>query len=219
MTSIAVIVPTISRPELSACLFSVVPQLQPGDRLDVVCDNPDRFTFVSDLVRETEHDSLATLRCYPTPRLGCYGHASRNVALDHLAELEHKPDWVWSLDDDDVATFEALDTIRAAVDSGRAPWYVFSMRGGAGSHFNGVVVPATGGGIRRGEIGTPMIIWPRSARARFGTKLLPGHYDFGPAEPGYFGDWEFATRLRDELGKPEWRPEVVAEIRPVPVGA
>src|SRR3989442_1431268 len=144
MTSLAVIVPTLGRESLTAGLAALVPQLTPGDRLDVVCDNPDRFTTASDMVRALEHDGLAPIRCYPTSRLGCYGHASRNVALDHLAELEERPDWVYSVDDDDVVVFGALDMIRAAVDSGRAPWYVFRMVGGAASHFPGLVVPATG---------------------------------------------------------------------------
>ncbi len=214
MTRIAVVVPTIGRPELIDTLESLAPQLADGDRVMVACDNLRRYDFCSEAVGVSREESAdgATWRCYPLnppdAPLGHYGHPARNVMLDLLVGLEHGVDWVWSIDDDDVATFGALDMIRAACSSGDHPWYVFRMKGGAGSHFAGVSVPTMGNVLGKGNVGTPMIVFPTEATARFGLDAVDGH------EPGYFGDWQLAVALQQELGAPGWVEAVVAEIRP-----
>lgn len=216
MTRLAVIVPTTGqRRSLSATLDSLVPQLEHGDRCMVICDDLSRYDFCSEAVgfaREAGADGVMW-RCYPNrEQPGFYGHASRNIALNILEDLEDGPDWVWSLDDDDVATFGAVDMIRSAIASGEAQWYVFRMRGGAGSHFPGVVVPTLGPRLLRGNVGTPMMVFPVCS-SRFGSAEMENM----PA--GYFGDYQQAQGLLLELGEPQWQPEIVAEIRPVEAGA
>jgi hypothetical protein len=118
------------------------------------------------------------------------------------------------LDDDDVATFGALDMIRSACGSGAAPWYVFRMRGGDGSHFPGLVVPTMGDVILQGNVGTPMIVFPSRCESRFGVNATDGEHG-----SGYFGDYLMAASLQLELGDPGWRSEVVCEVRPAEVEA
>ncbi len=208
MTSLAILIPTVGRESLRACLESLADQMRRDDRVLVLCDEPTRYDYVTDLVYEIRSDVYGIWRSYYSEQqLGFYGHAQRNRALAYLPMVERPPDLVWSLDDDDVATPDALAAIRDAYTSHAAPWYVFRMVGGAHSHFNGLVVPATGGGIRIGEIGTPMIVAPLCA-ARFGVDAFP---------PGYFGDFSYACELEDLLGPPAWKPEIVAEIRPTAV--
>lgn len=210
MTRLSVIVPTIGRLSLAATLNSLAPQLRKGDRVDVVCDNPERYKSVSGLVTHFRDAAPEpTWRCWPTPEpLGCYGHPARNMALDLLEKLEDAPSTVWSLDDDDQATFGSVDFIRHAIQSFNAPWYVFKMKGGAGSHFPDVVVPTMGPILSRGNIGTPMLVWSLGT-SRFGVDVYDGHDD------GYFGDFQMVEALDKEFGSPLWMDNVVAEIRPV----
>ncbi len=218
MTAIAIIVPTIGRPELARCLASRQPQLMRGERVMVVCDEPTKYNFAAGITSEmrgrTDSVGDVTWRCYPTHgRLGAYGHPARNQMLDLLSALDFGPKWAWSCDDDDEPTFGALDFIRSAIESGNAPWYVFAMRGGATSHFPGIVVPTQGPSIRPGNVGTPMLVFP-VCTARFGVGPLEASALPRAAEPGYFGDYMLAVALQRELGAPEWLPQVVAEIRP-----
>ncbi len=222
MTSIGVVIPSVGRETLLDTLASVAEQLQPGDRATVVCDAPGAYDFCSsavDLARTMSFNGV-TWRCFPSydnslvftdefvGSLGCFGHPARNLGLDLFASLDVAPDWCWSLDDDDVATFGALDMVRSACSSGDAGWYVFRMRGGAGSHFPNVTVPTMGDRVATGNVGTPMIVFPVTAKARFGVAAI---HD---ASEGYFGDYEMAVSLQQELGRPAWIAATVAEIRP-----
>ncbi len=170
--------------------------------------------------REQSHPETIW-RTLPSPHdepSGGFGHPARNRVLDYLQTLQTRPAWCWSLDDDDVATFGALDMIRGAIEANQAAdWYVFRMRGGSDSHFAGTTIPAVGNQIKIGHVGTPMLVFPTSCTARFGT----GHVDsFPPDMPdGYFGDWEMARDLRAELGNPEWVAQTVCEVRPGKVEA
>lgn len=216
MTAICVIIPTIGRSTLADLLDSISPQMQAGDRVMVAYDAPDRFDFCQesvDIARKESEDGV-TWRCYPPSHVagGHYGHVARNRMLDLLADLEDAPEWVWSIDDDDCATFGAVDMIRSAIESEQAPWYVFRMRGGESSHFAGLVVPLMGQTLQRGNVGTPMIVFPVGG-ARFGVGEFDGH------AAGYFGDYEMALALDAELGDPAWMEPTVAVIRPVAVGA
>lgn len=214
MTALSVIIPTIGRRSLSDTLESLAPQMQENDRVMVVVDDLARYDFCSEAVnfaREASDPGVAW-RCLPNHgQGGHYGHPARNAALDLLCELEERPEWCWSIDDDDIATFGAVDMIRSAIDSREGAWYVFKMRGGVGSHFPNVTVPALGPQLLRGNVGTPMLVWPLG-RSRFGVN---GEWDGMPA--GYFGDFEMSHWLLLEFGEPAWREETVAEIRPVAV--
>ena len=114
--------------------------------------------------------------------------------------------------------------MRRAIDSFPGSWFVFGMRGGPNSHFSGVTVPTFGHEIRPGNVGTPMILWPNCS-ARWGTSktvewerggFASSSGTFGEKElmEGYFGDYQFAVALQQELGDPIWIDHVVAEIRP-----
>jgi hypothetical protein len=216
--SLAIIVPTTGRLSLAFTLASLAAQTQDRDRVLVMCDDPLQYDTAQTCVETIRADAKGCWCCYPSnENLGHYGHPQRNRVLDLLENLDDAPAWVWSLDDDDVATFGALDMIRGAVTSGEAAWYVFRMVGGDNSHFPGLVVPAAGPKFARGNVGTPMIVAPAVCAARFGTGIDMGH---GPDRgAGYFGDWEFAEALADELGAPQHRDEIVAEIRPALVTA
>lgn len=220
MTALTVIIPTIGRRSLAATIESFAPQLQPGDRVQVACDDHERYDFCCQAVqfgRDASHEETIW-RCYLAgdEPLGRFGHPARNEAIDFLATLNDRPSWCWTLDDDDVATFGALDMIRAAVETGAAKWYVFRMRGGEGSLFPGVTVPVQNV-LRMGNVGTPMMVFPTSTRSRFGLGKVAA---FGVDQPeGYFGDWAMASALRDEYGAPVWVNTTVAEIRPEKVEA
>jgi Glycosyl transferase family 2 len=218
LTGIAVIVPTIGRPELANCLAALAKQTTDDDRVMVMCDIPLRHPWCSALVEGIRKTGAkGRWRVLPGALNGHYGHPLRNKAIGHLQELERRPDWVWSLDDDDVPTPDALATLREAVESGEGDWYVFQMVGGGQSHFAGVTIPNRGEYVIVGNVGTPMIVFPTTATSRFGTAP---RQDLGRSwDGGYFGDLEMAVALRDELGDPAWVDAVVAEIRPSPVVA
>ena len=213
--ALAVVVPTIGRPEAAACLSALADQTTAEDRVLVVCDRPRRFDWVSLLVEGIRRQGAqGRWTVWSRDNTGHYGHVARNEALDHLAALDDGPAWMWSCDDDDLPAPDALARIRVAAESDEAEWYLFQMRGGGASPFANVTIPNRGEEILVGNIGTPMILAPVACEARFG---LSARREFGRTfEPGYFGDYEYAESLQQKLGDPVWVPHVVAEIRPDP---
>jgi len=225
VTRLAIIVPTAGdRPDqLRACLTAIAEQVEVGDRVTVVCDHYEAYDQAEAVLAEMRaRNETATWRFYPsanwpsgsvTPvQLGKYGHPSRNSALDAMAAMTDVPEWTLSIDDDDEYLPGAFGIVRTAIELGTAPWYVARMVGGGGSHFNGVTVPQMGDKIEPGNIGTPMMIFPTKAKARFGTGEHP---DWIPRTPaGYFGDFDLAEALREELGEPAWIPACIAAVRP-----
>ncbi len=217
---LAVLVPTVGRESLRALLEALVTQASPGDCVLVRVDDMRRYDFCAKIVSEAREAAAkgTVWRCYPNHAdgpLGACGHAGRNWLIEHLAGLEKRPNWTWSCDDDDRPSRDVLYRIRKAVSSGNAPWYLFSMKGGDGSHFPGRVVPDPKLGVRIGNVGTPCIVAPVSAKARWGLNALTLAGTEHPA--GYLGDGEFALALKDELGQPAFVDAVVAVIRPAPV--
>lgn len=213
MTTLAIVVPTVGRPELGSCLHELSEQVTAGDRVLVVCDRPRRYDWCHAVVEGLRRrNAPGRWTVWNRDSLGYFGHAARNEALTHFQQLEDPPDWVWSIDDDDRPTPGALDAIREACGSGAAGWYAFRMRGGPDSHYDGVVLPNRGEYVLLGNVGTPMIVHPVGVDARWGTG---SREEFGQVlEAGYLGDLDMAVSLRDELGDPEWVPTVVATVRP-----
>jgi hypothetical protein len=213
--SLAVIVPTIGRPELANLLSALAPQTTAADRVLVVCDRPRRYDWCCALVEGLrKQGAQGRWTTWDRDNLGHYGHAARNEALDFLASLEQRPDWVWSIDDDDLCAPDALDVIRAAVEGEEGGWYAFQMVGGEDSHFAGVTIPNRGHYVLAGNIGTPCIVTPVSCVSRFGLSVRK---DLGREwEPGYWGDLEMAVALRGEIGDPVWVERVIATVRPSP---
>jgi hypothetical protein len=186
VVGLTVIIPTVGRDSLAATLGSLTPQLSDEDDIMVVEDG------------ETQ--------------LGAYGHGARNWMLDRF-DLDWGGTHFWSIDDDDIAASDALNIIRTAIESFPGAWFIFQRIGGANSHYHGLKVPHTKHKVLPGNVGTPCIVWPASAEARWGTGAfaidgLPTH------NPGYFGDYEMAVALQKELGDPVWVDEVIAIIRP-----
>jgi hypothetical protein len=121
--------------------------------------------------------------------LGFWGHGVRN----HLLPIVYT-DLVWHLDDDDVAAPSALHAIRHSTGI----WTIFRMEFMAGHPANGIVCWREKV-LRKGDIGTPMVIAPPST-ARFDLE--------------YGGDFAYVQGLRDELGEPAWDETIIALIRP-----
>lgn len=208
MTRLAVVIPSTGRDSVRACIDSLLPQIG-DDYLYLALDRPD---VPDDLYQwlhydSTWRDNVAAMTC--TEALGQFGHPQRNRILHALSEdVTH----VWSLDDDDVALPGALDAIRSEVENAPLRWFAFQMRFGPGSHAPGIVCWRERV-VRLGDIGTPCIVMPASAKSRWGSLGVDQFgRDYGP---GYFGDFEMAKSLEAELGPPVWVPEVIAEIRPI----
>lgn len=187
MIPLAIIVPTIGRPSLSATLRSISLQCKEDDNVIVVSDG--HRPLARDIYQEwAPHDWWQYLELPPD---GNWGHGLRNQVMDALEPNTH----VVTIDDDDVYEDGALELFRAACCN--IP-VVFRMRFGRGHPADGLTVwrePE----VRYGDIGTPMILAP-VGRSRFGLE--------------YHGDFAYVSALVEEHGEPIWRPEVVAHIRP-----
>lgn len=219
MSGITVIIPTLGeRRSLYGTLLSLKAQTRHGDCVEVINDGTKGGELNSLVVEfsamgHTPGVWMAVGGSRKVPR-GSYGHSARNVVMDEWRFQEGRPShdsYLWSLDDDDIALPGALDAIRLAINENHGRWMIFNMIGGANSTFPDRVIPCAGPEIRVGNVGTPCIVWPASAKSRWGTRILEGEYD---QRPGYLGDFTFARDLQEELGDPVWVDTVIAEIRP-----
>lgn len=190
--SLTVVVATVGRKSLRATLDSFGPDLHPGDFVHICMDGR------SDGVRWVAHEMAdkywGKWFYHEGENLGFWGHAVRNQILPVCGT-----DLIWHLDDDDVAAPGALNAIRHS----EGAWTIFRMRFMKGHPASGVVCWRNKV-LRRGDIGTPMIVAPPS-NARFALE--------------YGGDFAYAEGLRKELGEPSWDERVIALIRPEEVGA
>lgn len=203
MTSIGVIIPTVGRESLSACVQSVATQAKEDDRVMVAVDTELPFDY---------QGVGSTWQRVPDAPLGMFGHAARNWIWDTIVADKLRINFLWSLDDDDVALPGALDAIHAATNANPGRWLAFKMLFGANSHAAGHTVwrePK----VELGNIGTPCIVMPVTAKSRWGALGVDPRTGWYGGE-GYFGDYQIARDLEAELGPPVWVPHVVAEIRP-----
>lgn len=200
--SLAIIIPTVGRPTLGNTLLSLAPQLQAGDHVVVAADMPDgrdrRYVraLVQTLVIEDERQfrGATWTFAFPSEPLGCWGHPSRNIALNMQLETTH----VCTIDDDDVYLPGALAVMREA--GCRDKPVVFKARWGAGHPAAGVVLwhfPE----VRAGNVATPMVVWPSGSAARFGHE--------------YTGDFDFYQGLEAEYGSLYWDEREIVEVRPI----
>jgi hypothetical protein len=123
---------------------------------------------------------------------GDYGHTSRNIGMT-VARNEY----CLHMDDDDIFCDGAFTTIRQRIMRTRKPVYIFKMIDGEG-HWTRWGVES----IYYGNVGTPMIVHRRVGAGTF--------------KPYHGGDQEFMSETVQLLGNPEWCPEVIAVIRPLP---
>ncbi len=211
---IGVIIPsTGERETLHACIDSVLAQLG-DDYLVLALDRPD---IPPDLHDWLHYDSAYrdNVIVITGPTRGQYGHPARNHAL-HLCPFScpDRATHVWSLDDDDVALPGALDAIREAAAANPDNWLAFKTRFGPGSHAAGITVWREQR-VQLGDIGTPCIVMPVTAKSRWGSLGVDQFgRDYGA---GYFGDFTLARDLEAELGPPVWCEETVCEVRPVAI--
>lgn len=189
---ITVIIPTLGRKTLPATIASIASQLNAEDAVVVVSEgsNQDVKNLVTHCANLYPHVDWTFTVAYG----GCWGHPNRNYVLDNHVYTSH----VWTLDDDDVATKNALSSLRAHMGD---PWTIFKMTFGEGHFANGVTCWREQK-IQAGDIGTPMLYAPIS-KARFGH--------------AYMGDLDYANALQAELGEPIWAEDVVCLVRPVKV--
>ena len=167
-----------------------------SDRISVIIPTLNRPTLEATLASCKDATQVVLM---PDPRgeEGAYGHGLRNRCLD---EGLATGDWLVSIDDDDEFLPGAFEAMRAAVAEHPGRWFIFKMTFGDGSHYPGVTVwdrPQ----VRVGNVGTPMILAPASAKSRWGVEGMTGLIG-EPREDGFLGDFVYAQRLREELGEP-----------------
>lgn len=184
--SLTVIVATTGRKTLRATLESFAGDLRREDAVHVCMDGRD--DLVRRLVAELDDRFFGRWYYHEGPNQGSWGHAVRNYILP-LVDTE----LVWHLDDDDVAAPGALSAIRSV-----KRWTIFRMTFMEGHPARGVTCWRRKE-VRRGDIGTPMIVAPPS-NARFSLE--------------YGGDFSYAEGLLNEYGEPDWDERVIAHIRP-----
>lgn len=142
-------------------------------------------------------DELLVLRRDGNP----FGNATRDEAIPRCAGSH-----LWWMDDDDIATDGALDTIRAAVELHPEAVHIFRMDCGDKSFWNGQEVTF-------GNVGGTMCVVP-NIPGKLGVWAHAGRFNAGLAD-GNGGDFHFLTGTLSLLGSdPIWHEEIIARIRP-----
>lgn len=188
--TITLIIPTVSRPALVRCLFSISEQdWQPGDEVILVGDGPQPRARAL-----WEHFQLpGHYREVPGPNRD-WGHTPRNLVMP-----EARGTHLMALDDDDLFLPHTILTVREALAACPDRPHMFKMEG----------IPCGGRvwkdrEVRHGNVGTPMFVVPTAGRR------------WAAYPPYYGGDHAF---IRDtlELWPPDalvWRDEVICHVRP-----
>lgn len=119
-----------------------------------------------------------------------WGHKARNQLMRAA-----RGDWLLFMDDDDMYTPGALDTVRGAVGLVGHP-HVFRMRYATGD------VLWTDREVRCGNVSTQMVVVPNvgDLLGRWGDR--------------YEGDFDFIAETCSNLGQPFWHEDVIALVRP-----
>jgi glycosyltransferase involved in cell wall biosynthesis len=181
---LAVIIPTIGRPTLERTIDSLRPQLTSDDTLLIAYDSDDTSKLEWIEAISDGFQRMWTRSQQP------YGHGAMNSVLDSLGFVAPWVTHTWRIDDDDVATPDALAVLRSCACS--QPVF-------ARMELSPGELIWVGPDLTEGNIGSPCILAPRSL-ARWGDR--------------YEGDYDYARALVDELGPPLWVDQVVAKIRP-----
>lgn len=190
--NLTLVIPTISRPSLLATLNSLRKQnWQEGDEILVVGDGP------QETARCIWEASGLPGRFLETPeQLGSWGHGVRNwVNTNRLA----KGDYVAALDDDDVWTPEALDTVRRTVAEAPSRPILFKMAVGT---LEGKKLWKDKN-LKVGNVGTPMLVAPNDP------------WKLGTWGTEYGGDGRFIIETCKHYPEgPVWHEGVLCVIRP-----
>lgn len=189
--SISLIIPTIARATLANTLRSL--KFQPwkgGDEIILVGDGP------QPIAREFASQFKLPLKYIETVKpLKFWGHGIRNWINENKIA---KGRYLAALDDDDIWCPNTLVEIRKAINETPGYPLIFKMDWTA----IGGKYLWTDKEIRRGNVGTPMLVCPNN------DKL--GRWGMGP----YSGDFDFIYQTCSMYSKVIWREEIVGVIRP-----
>jgi glycosyltransferase involved in cell wall biosynthesis len=182
--TLSIVIPTLGRPSLERTLESCAG----ADEVIVVLDTARGTTELP--CRLPENARLAV-----TDSFGVTGGHAGRVAGINLATGTH----LAFMDDDDIYTPGAIETIRAAACDRPVIFRIDHY-----AHGNLWRDPE----IRFGNVSTQMYLVPNDpARLGSWTPHVPGL-----PEPG--GDYTFIKETCEQMGEPVWREEIIARLRP-----
>ena len=197
--TLTVVVPTIGRVTLARTLLSLKHQKWiPGDQVLVVGDG--RVPTAEETC-QLLLPTMPVLRYLETPRnLGVFGHGVRNWVNDHLlVRTTHAA----CLDDDDVFTPTAVQSIRNALAAAPHLPHVFRMNWIGHDRNSARQVLWRDRKLEVGNYGTPCFAFPAipDRLGRWGDR--------------YCGDHDFlVSTCRKYKTDPVWREEVICVTRP-----
>lgn len=198
--NVTVVMPTVGRPTLRRAIASVVDQLEYGDELIVVGDSTvDHQAW--DVVAEFQPAQLFYVEAHRPGSV--FGNAQRDFGMQLAAG---RSSHLMFLDDNDVWTHGALDTVRWAIDrvgDDRAA-HVFKARWGAGHHAHGTVLWRDTV-VAEGNVGTPMVVLPNRPYQR-------SWWDFNGR--GVVSDFGFLSAAVGECSGAMFHTPVIATVRP-----
>lgn len=203
-TRLTVITPTVGRPSLWHLFESLAGQLSAGDEWIVVGDGPQQT--VRRTTPQWDARTAATVRYLETGLTREWGYVQREYGVERATG-----DYLWFMDDDDVAAPDAVRTIKDAISDNPGKLFMFRMDT---SGYNAPKLPPLlweeQGRLDIGTIGTPMFVCPN--RDGYVGSWLSGLPKCR--------DWQFINRTikRYPDGSLVWRPEIVCICRPPKVG-
>ena len=179
--SINIIIATTNRPSLRRMIESLATQVQPEDYVTILWDGVTPEQYPLQMLSCTVI-SIAELK-----PLGHWGHAIRSKYQNHLPG-----DWLWHVDDDDIALPNALDAIRHHCVN-PANMYLFRFH----HKTQGKTYWHTPGQHWVGNVGTP-------------SGILPSTINFDPWPLRHGGDGEFMESCSYQAN-PVWVNEIIYE--------
>lgn len=197
----SIIIPTKGRPTLVDTLNSVVRQLNLDDEIIVVTDGV--VPGVDEIVDSFRSITPVEIELLCTPESHDNGASQRDYAITRSIGTH-----LLFMDDDDIFTHDAIDTIRKIVIAHPMLPHMFRMKAGNGeprvNGWRGIlwVTPK----LTFGNVGTPMFVMPNLPYA-----LMPKWAAFGRNSH----DFEFIRAVASMYDNQiMWRPEVTSIIRP-----
>lgn len=199
LPSLTVITPTVGRPSLERTLDSLVGQLHAGDEWLVVGDGPQ--PTAREAVERVQSRTTATVRYLEHGPTGRWGNAQRQHAMSMAGG-----DYLWFVDDDDMAAAGAVQAIRQAIAEHPGHGFMFRMdTTSLADSTVGLVLWKVAGDLRWRGVGGPMFVAPNDPQrlGRWDTDV-------------YAQDWPY---IRDTVrcypdGWLVWRPEIIYIVRP-----